>query len=206
MARSVGNPVSTKDWQAANIRELREIWANLHPESDDETAERTFRGQVLTAEQAGDVFERWVLEAFRLSGGVGHYSYRVPQEGSGITREEIDGLVFEVGQAYLVECKFWVGKVDFGPLALFHAIVDTRLTGALGLVFSAFGDTLPALESVRMLRPARLLLFQQDDLAWALDSRSFKGRMLEMVRRKWMLTVKSGRPHTVVSEPIELFN
>jgi hypothetical protein len=56
------------DWRAKNFKELRKIWDDLRPESDSTEVQRRFRNLVLTPTQAGDVFERWVLEAFRLSG------------------------------------------------------------------------------------------------------------------------------------------
>jgi Restriction endonuclease len=175
-------------------------------DSDQPDTLRSFRGQQLTPEQAGDVFERWILEAFRLSGMTGHYSYRVPMRDSGNTREQIDGMVFDGWQSFLVEAKFWPGNVDFGPIALLHSMVESRPVGTLGLFFSAFGFTVPALESAGLLRPSRVLLFDYTDIDWALGKRSFKGRMLEMVRREWMLAVKNGSPQVVRADTLKLFN
>jgi hypothetical protein len=56
------------DWRAENVQQLRRIWHDLRPEEADPGVERKFRDQILTPEQTGIVFERWVLEAFRLSG------------------------------------------------------------------------------------------------------------------------------------------
>jgi hypothetical protein len=203
MARAT--PFSTTDWQAGDVPELRRIWKDLRPESAEEGTERRFHDRVLTAEQAGDVFERWVLEAFRLSGATGHYAFRVPMRGSGDTREELDGLIFDGWQGFLLECKFWTGKVDFGPIALLHTLIDARPAGTLGLFFSAFNYTLPALEAAEMLRPLRVLLFDRADLEWALGPKSIKGRMVEMVRQRWMLTVKYGRPHGRLPGDLDLF-
>jgi hypothetical protein len=83
------------DWRAENLSHLRRVWHDLRPEADAPGAERKFCEQVLTPEQAGTVFECWVLEAFRLSGHTGHYSFTVPMQQSGITREHIDGLVVD---------------------------------------------------------------------------------------------------------------
>src|SRR5205823_3934350 len=122
-----------------------------------------------------------------------HYPFRVPMQESSRTREQIDGMVFEGWQGFLIESKFWTGKVDFGPIALLHFLVETRPVGTLGLFFSAFGYTRPAQESANRLHPLRVLLFERRDLEWALAREPFKGSMLEMVRRKWMLAVKRGR-------------
>jgi hypothetical protein len=206
MAPSKATPFPPPDWRAENIQQLRRIWHDLRPEEDDPAAERKFRDQVLTPEQAGTVFERWVLEAFRLSGHTGHYSFSVPMQESGIVREQIDGLVVEGWQCFLIESKFWTDQVDFTPIALLHVLLDTRPIGTLGLFFSAFGYTFPAKESADRLRPARVLLFEPDDLNWVLAKKPFKGSMVEMVRRKWLLTVMYSRPYARVSTSIELFN
>ena len=198
--------LSLTGWQAKNVAELRQIWADLRWETLESGIERTFRGQVLTPEQAGDVFERWVLEAFRLSGATGHYGFDVPLSATGHTREQIDGLVFDGWQGFLVECKFWKDKVDFGPVAHFHAILDRRPVGTLGLFFSAFGYTVPAAESAALLHPMRVLRFDHVDLNWALAHKSFNGRMLAMVRRKWRLAVKYGASRGQELDTMDLFN
>lgn len=206
MATPKPGPFSPSDWQAAGAKELRKIWEDLRTDTIDEGTERRFRGRNLASEEAGDVFERWVLEAFRVSGMTGHYAFPVALRQSESMREQIDGLVIDGWQGFLVESKFWTKKADFGPIALFHAHVETRPAGTMGLFFSAFGFTVPALESAESLRPFRILLFDRDDLLWALAPGPFKGRMAEMVRRKWVLAIKEGLPHLQVRRKIELFN
>lgn len=198
---------SLVSWQATNLKQLREIWMALKPDSDDESIERTFFGHRLTADQAGLVFERWVTEAFRLSGASGLHAYPLPLRSSQSTREQIDGLIFEGWQAFLIECKFWPRGVDFGPIALLHTLLDTRPTGTMGLFFSNFGYTMPALENTELLRPQRVLLFDNRDLDWALNGvKSLKGRMMEMVRRKWIQTVFQLKAAIPVFHPLELFS
>ncbi len=194
------------DWVAQSPEELRQVWSDLQPADRDPAAQRRFRGQRLTLEQAGNVFERWVLEAFRLSGHTGHYPFRVPMRDSGNTREQIDGLFIDGWQAFLLESKFWTSKVDFGPIALLHVLLETRPAGTLGLFFSAFGYTTPALASASRLHPKRVLLFDDVDLNWFLTREPFRGSMATMVRRKWLLAVKYGEVDWHVSSPIEFFN
>jgi hypothetical protein len=145
----------------------------------------------------------------------GHYAFTVPLSQSASTREQIDGMVFDGWRGSLIECKFWTGKVDFGPIALLHAIVAARPAGTLGLFFSAFGYTPAAHAGAELLRPLQVLLFDTTDLEWALgqpivnkraDEKRFKGRMAEMVRRKWLLALRSGRPSVPVTDVLELFN
>jgi hypothetical protein len=206
MVTSTADPFPPTDWQAADLKQFRRVWEDLRPDSADERTERKFRDRRLTAKQAGEVFERWILEAFRLSGMSGHYAFQVPLRESGSIREQIDGMVLDGWQGFLIESKFWPNKVDFGPIALLHTLVERRPVGTLGLVFSAFGYTKPALDSAELLHPLRVLLVERADLEWALASRAFRGRMAEMVRRKWALAVKYGHPHMPVSSVIELFN
>jgi hypothetical protein len=194
------------DWRAENLKALRAIWEELRPEEAAGDAVRRFRGRELTSEQAGDVFERWVLEAFRLSGLRGHYGYPVPRQADGgPAREQVDGLLFDGWQAFVVEAKFWTGKVDFAPIARLQVLAEQRVAGTLGLFFSAFGYTAAAVETADLLRPIRVLLFDQVDLAWSLAQRTFRGSMLEMVRRKWRLAVKLSRPSVAVNVPMTLF-
>jgi hypothetical protein len=215
MAKQPPAPPPPREWVAKDLEELRAVWAALLPEDDDPHAERRFFGRLLTREESGDVFERWLTEAFRLSGATGQSAFQVPMFEGGTTREEIDGLIIDGWQACLIEAKFWPKKVDFPPIAYLRALIEARPMGIMGLFFSPFGYTAPALESVRMLRPIRLLLFDVKDLEWALPPAQlskakavpfFRGRMLEMVRRKWLHAVHHANPHVHVQHPIDLFN
>ena len=102
MVEAAGSPFSTTEWRAKDLKQFLTIWKDLRPETDLPDVERKFAGQPLTAIPAGEVFERWVLEAFRLSGMVGHYGFRVPLRESGSTREQIDGLLFDGWTGFLV--------------------------------------------------------------------------------------------------------
>jgi hypothetical protein len=184
---------SLRTWQVKSWRELRAAWSELVPAPDESGAvERWFRGQILTPQDAGAVFERWILEAFRLSGVNVHDAYGTPLAESALIKEQIDGFALEGWQGFLIESKFWVGKVDFDPIALLHVLVEQRPAGTLGLFFSAFDYTAAALESAAGLRPIRVLLFDQKDLVWAMQRR--RG-MMELVRERWTHAVKYGRPY-----------
>jgi hypothetical protein len=188
------DPDVYRSWQADDWDVLRTIWTDLYP--SEEEAPR-FGPDVLTPQQAGWVFERWILEAFRLSGAAGHYPYDNPQ-----IQEQIDGLVFDGWQGFLIESKFQSRKIDIDPIYRLHVIVEQRLVGALGLFFSASGFTVPAVEKARALRPIRVLLFEADDLNWALQR---PGSMMTMVQRKWLLALKEGHPNARVVQPVDLF-
>jgi hypothetical protein len=188
------DPDVYRSWQADDWDVLRTIWTDLYP--SEEEAPR-FGPDVLTPQQAGWVFERWVLEAFRLSGAAGHDPYDNPQ-----IQEQIDGLVFDGWQGFLIESKFQARKIDIDPIYRLHVIVEQRLAGAIGLFFSASGYTVPAIEKARSLRPIRVLLFGANDLNWAMERPS---SMMSMVQRKWMRALKEGIPDAKVPEAVDLF-
>jgi hypothetical protein len=205
MSTEPGGATAFQTWRAEDWDHLRAIWTSLYPREGEPSR---FGPDLLTPQQAGWVFERWILEAFRLSGVVGHYPF-----GNRRVNEQIDGLLFEGWQGFLIESKFKLGKkidskprtgrkIDIGPIYRLHILVEQRLAGALGLFFAAFGYTLPAIEKARSLRPTRVLLFEASDLNWALEQ---PGSMMTMVRRKWIRALKDGDPHAPIAEPIDLF-
>src|SRR5207248_1375082 len=71
--RTTMNPapagVDLRTWKAASWDELRSIWNALSPPPDPASGKvvRTFRSRDLTPSEAGFVFERWLMEALRLS-------------------------------------------------------------------------------------------------------------------------------------------
>ena len=183
-------------WRARDWREVRSIWSALRPELGDPASVgevvRTFRGRILTGIDVGPVFERWVLEAFRRSGAGVHDPFVFPMPHNEQVKEQIDGLILHGPRAYLVESKFWAERVDFTPIAKLHLQVEQRPIGTLGLFFSAFGYTDPAIELAGALRPTRVLLFDHVDLQWAMGPRR---TMLDMVERSWISAVKFGTPY-----------
>jgi hypothetical protein len=193
-----------RDWKARGWQELTSIWKDLVPEVSPEGSQivRKFRKQVITASQAGTVFERWVVEAFRLSGAEGQYPYEVPMTETGRTKEQIDGIVYDGWQGFLIESKCQEDPIDFGPIALLNVLVEKRVAGTLGLFFSVSGYTAAALESVESLRPIRVLLFDGDDLTSIIQT---KKSMMEMVRRKWVFAVQYGRPNFPLSRDLGSF-
>jgi Restriction endonuclease len=187
-------------WTAADRKELRAVWVGLVPHryADLTAPARTFRGERITNQQAGWVFERWVLEAFRLDKATVQDPYVVTLAGSQGPKEEIDGLVFHGWNGFLVQSKFWPAGVDFAPLAMLHQQAERRPVGTFGLFFSAFGFTPAAAELATHLRPLRVLLFTGPELAWSLGA---KRGMMTLVEQKWQRAVKSGRPNpSVLSE------
>lgn len=132
------------NWTAANWNDLQSIWGALLPEFSEEpaTRNRTFHNCEISPQDAGIVFERLFLEAFRLSSAEIQNPFRVPSRSTSQPKEQIDGLVLvNSWQAFLVESKLWRDPVSFGPIALLNHHVDQRPLGTLGLFFFRRLDT-----------------------------------------------------------------
>jgi len=170
-------------WNPEEWSEIQDVWSDLVPDSlrIEPRVVRKFRGKTLTNRQAGYVFESWVIAAFRLSGFSGHSPFTVPRAANKRALEHVDGLVFDGYQGFLIESKFSLKGVDFVPVAQLHVCVEHRPVGTLGLLFSAFGFTEPAVELSTMLHPIRVLMIDQNDLKWANDSPK---RFRTMIRLK----------------------
>jgi hypothetical protein len=192
-----------RTWKADSWDDLHSIWNTLTPPPDPSSGKvvRAFGMRTLTPSEAGFVFERWLMEAFRLSGAHGAYSYNVPMPESRRAKEQIDGAVFDGWQGFVVEAKCWDDPVDFGPIALLHTKVQKRVGGPLGLFFSVSGYTEPALESAADLRPPLVLLFSLPDLIAIVNQRN----MVETVRQKWRETLLFARPHLWAVPQVEFF-
>jgi len=199
-------------WSAADWGKIEQIWRDLvgPPNADPADHLPKFAGVEIAGDEAGYVFQKWILEAFRVSGASVEGPFLVPMTSQrnavggralaeqlprGRTTEEIDGLVLCDWQAFAVECKF--EKVDFDPIARLHLVAERRPVGTLGLLFTPFGFTEPALELVAELRPIRVLLFHYSDIDFAVHTRDF----LDTVYRKWRAAVKYGLPYLPVHDP-----
>ncbi len=183
-------------WIPSGWDELVAAWEELLPEETDPDGSgpivRRFQSSPITPQLAGKVFERWIIGAFQAGGARVEYPHKVPMPDhpeSGVL-EEIDGLVFDNWQGFLVQSKFWERQsVDFAPISDFFDQVSRRPPGTLGLLFTAFSVSASALEKAKRHSPQSLLLIQRDDIAWACTNRN----MLQLIERKWRGAVKFGR-------------
>lgn len=184
-----------RNWHPNTWAEIRSVWIELVPESDSiqPVITRHFLGRIVNNREAGYVFEDWVLAALKLAGFAGLTSFDVPRVFFPSQRlEQVDGLLFQGFQGFLIESKFLPGNVDFGPVAQLHVCVEQRPAGTLGLFFSAFDYTGPAQDLLLALRPIKVLLFSQADLVWGMDSLE---KFQKMIKYKWLLALKDGLPY-----------
>src|SRR5438128_2099178 len=155
-------------WEARDWEELRSVWSELAPVNDE--MKPRFKGVELVENQPGYLFQRWVMEAFRLCEIEGDYPYRVGSGASKHTLEELDGLIYDGWQGFIVESKFTANQVDIDPIFRLHIMAEQRPVGTLGLFFSASGYKTSTIELVDRLRPIRVLLFERKDLDWAVQN------------------------------------
>jgi hypothetical protein len=189
-------PERLRTWKPAGWDDLVTAWNELLPEATkpdlEGTPSRRFRSYPVNNQEAGRVFERWIIDAFKLSGFEVEYPFTVPMlvgDQRGVS-EELDGLVIDGWQAFLVQSKFWESRpVDYGPLAEFNDQVRRRTTTTLGLFFSAFPVSVPAAALASSLQPIRFLLFQRQDIDWAIERRD----MRSLLALKWRCAVKYGK-------------
>lgn len=187
------------NWKASDWNDLQSIWRSLLPQLAENglKGEPSFRNETISAQDAGIVFERLVLEAFRLSKAEVHEPFRVPSRSTSYAMEQIDGLVVvNEWQAFLVESKLHKESLSFNPIALLNHRVEQRIIGTVGLFFSASGYTDPARESAQYLRPIRVLLFDGTELNRAIETRD----LVQLVKEKWIGAVKYGDPYYSVIE------
>ncbi len=186
-------------WQARSWQDLRSIWDALGWR-DDSSPSPSFDGQALRPQEAGLVFERLVIEAFRLGGAVVHYPFPIMTQAGDMVRGQNDGLILDGWRGFLVQSKFEKGPIDIDPFYRLHVLVEHRPVGTIGLLVSFNGFTPPANETANLIKPIRVLMFEKVDLAWGMGSQE---RMMEMVRRKMALAMKYGSPHQPIARSVE---
>jgi hypothetical protein len=93
MSSASDQNASLLSWEAKDWDELSAVWSGLAPGVSEQKP--MFQAGEPTAQQAGYLFQRRVMEAFRLSGITCEHSFRNPRHRSHRTLEEIDGLVYD---------------------------------------------------------------------------------------------------------------
>lgn len=120
--------------------------------------------------EPGKAFEYLVLRAFQLDGAAVRWPYRVKLFGEEV--EQIDGVVHCSGLSCLVESKDFADetKVNIDPIAKLRNQLLRRPAGTVGLVFSRTGFTNPARNLSCFSSPQAILLWNGEDIKYALDN------------------------------------
>lgn len=126
-----------------------------------------YQGDNLVGWPPGKAVEYLVLRAFQLEGAEVSWPYEVRQNG--VLLEQIDGAVYFDGLACLVEAKVWKRQVDYSVIAKMKAQLLRRPMMTLGAVFQIGTFSQAAVSLTHLLPPPNVLLWDGDDLDWALE-------------------------------------
>jgi hypothetical protein len=145
---------------------------------------------------SGKAFEYLVIRAFQLDGARVRWPYSVKLFDEEV--EQIDGAVHCLGLSCLVESKdFAEGiKVNIAPIAKIRNQLLRRPAGVVGLVFSRTGFTLPARNLSCFSSPQAILLWNGEEIKYALDNEIIR----ELLMLKYRIYVEDGLPDYNVRE------
>jgi len=107
------------------------------------------------------------------------------------TKHEIDGLLACEWNGFLIESKFQ--NVDFTSIARLHLLTEGCPIGTMGLLFAAKGFTNVSLEAAHLLKPLRILLFDNEDIETIISDDM--PSLVAGVRSKWKAAIMTGRPN-----------
>jgi hypothetical protein len=130
--------------------------------------------------EAGKALEYMVVRAFALSGLEVGYPYYVPPEGKQL--EQIDGIVYLDGLAFLLECKDRSAPEDIEAFAKLRNQLLRRPDTALGCLFVTSEFTRTALTLADYSVPQRILLWSGADIEGAILSRNFASTLRDKYR------------------------
>lgn len=135
---------------------------------------------------AGVLLEYLLLRAFQLEGAEVTWPYRVYQ--ARVLLEQIDGIIYFDGVSCLVESKDVTRTVDALAIVKLKSQLLRRPRTTIGAVFNTGTFSPTALSLLRMLPPPDVLLWEGEEIDFALQGQ----RLLEGMRRKLRHAVETG--------------
>ncbi|NUO79791.1 restriction endonuclease [candidate division KSB1 bacterium] len=144
--------------------------------------------------ETGRAFEYLVLRAFELEGAEVRWPYSVRIEEAEL--EQIDGVIYSDGLAYLIECKDVAKPINVETIAKLRNQLLRRPAATVGCVFSRSGFTLPAVTLARYTAPQTILLWNSHDVEYGLKNKCMR-RNLEA---KYRYCVEQGFPSYNIRE------
>lgn len=142
----------------------------------------------------GKALEYLVLRAFELEGAAVRWPYIVEIGQEEV--EQIDGVVYTGGLSCLLECKDTAQRTNVEPIAKLRNQLLRRPSSAIGLVVSKSGFTEAAIILARFLAPQTVLLWNGDELSFALQSRTMRPSLVAKYRK----CVETGLPNFNITE------
>ncbi|HEU4452312.1 MAG TPA: restriction endonuclease [Longimicrobium sp.] len=138
--------------------------------------------------EPGKAFEYLILRAFELDGARVRWPYTVSVQGQLV--EQIDGAVHAGPLSCIVEAKDTASSVRPDAVAKLRYKLGRRPPAVLGLLFSRTGFTEPARILTQFLAPQNILLWEGDDVAYALERR----QPVWALEAKYRYCVEHGQP------------
>lgn len=124
-------------------------------------------GRRLSGWASGRALEYLVLPQFQLEGAEVRWPFPVEMENE--LAEQIDGAVYYAGLACLLEAKDYRKPINIEPIAKLRNQLSRRPAGTLGIVFARSGYTVPAKILTRRANPLSILLWEFEELEFALE-------------------------------------
>jgi hypothetical protein len=138
---------------------------------------------------SGKAFEHLILRAFELEGAKVRYPFSVivgqkasEDEPDSRTDEQIDGVIYIDGLHCLVEFKDWSKPVNIDPIAKLRNQLLRRPSIVIGCLFSRSGFTDSAKTLAQYLAPQTILLWNGDDIEYALERQAFRRALIAKLR------------------------
>lgn len=144
---------------------------------------------------AGKAFEYLVLRAFQLDGLDVRWPYSVDIFGIN-NAEQIDGVIHFGMLSFLLESKDTSNKVNIEPIAKLRNQLLRRPAGTIGMIFSRNGFTEPAIMLCHFVFPQTILLWDGDEIKYALSKQS----IADLLKLKYRICVEEGIPDYDVRE------
>jgi len=135
---------------------------------------------------SGRALEYLILRAYQLEGAQVRWPYDVRVGGNII--EQIDGSVHFDAISCLIECKNYAYPINGEAIGKLHYALTRRPPAAIGAVFSRSGFTQPAMALASFSAPQRVLLWDGDEIDYALRS----NLMREVLTKKFRFAVDMG--------------
>jgi hypothetical protein len=130
--------------------------------------------------EPGRALEYVLLRQFQLEGAEVTWPFRVELEERVV--EQIDGVVYCVGISCLLECKDVHEPVDVEPLAKLRNQLARRPSGTLGVIVARSGYTRPAKLLAQYMTPLSLLLWEFEELRYAVQGQRLVSGLLAKYR------------------------
>lgn len=134
----------------------------------------------------GKAFEHLMLRGFQIEGAEVVWPYEVKY--ANYILEQIDGVVYYENIACLIEAKDYKDALDILLVAKLRNQLMRRPAGTMGIIFGRSNFTQPMKDLTRMMNPLQILLWEYEELEYAITNR----KMCVALRLKYRQAIELG--------------